>query len=94
MPKRLTRIRNPVPAQRATDANRVLEQPGTSVLDLLDRLLNKGVLATGDITLGVAGVDLIYLRLSALLCASDRVLARPAVRPRRTAARPRRRHQA
>jgi len=32
----------------------------------------------GDVTLGVAGVDLIYLRLSTILCAADRVLpARP-----------------
>lgn len=46
----------------------------TSLLDLLDHVLNKGVMATGDITLGVAGVDLIYLRLSTLLCAADRVL--------------------
>ena len=37
-------------------------------------LLNKGVMANGDVTLGVAGIDLIYLRLSALLCAADRVL--------------------
>jgi hypothetical protein len=47
------------------------------VLDILDRVLTKGVMATGDVTLGLAGVDLIYLRLSALLCAIDRVF--PAV---------------
>ena len=52
----------------------VLEAPESSVLDLVDRLLNKGVMANGDVTLGVAGVDLIYLRLSALLCAADRLL--------------------
>jgi hypothetical protein len=34
-------------------------------------------MATGDVTLGVAGIDLIYLRLSALLCAADRVLPTP-----------------
>jgi len=33
-------------------------------------------MANGDVTLGVAGIDLIYLRLSALLCAADRVLPR------------------
>ncbi|HEV3141204.1 MAG TPA: gas vesicle protein GvpJ [Vicinamibacterales bacterium] len=54
-------------------AARVLEPPETTVLDLLDDLLNKGVLATGDLTLGVAGIDLIYLRLSTLLCAADRI---------------------
>jgi DNA polymerase II large subunit len=56
-----------------TVADIVLDAPESTVLDLLDNLLNKGVMANGDVTLGVAGVDLIYLRLSALLCASDRV---------------------
>ena len=54
----------------------MLEPPEASLLDLLDRLLNKGVMANGDVTLGVAGVDLIYVRLAALLCAADRVLPR------------------
>ena len=58
-----------------------------SLLDVLDSLLNKGVMATGDVVLGVAGVDLIYLRLSTLLSAVDRA-ARP---PRRPAKRRRRR---
>jgi len=61
--------------RRPTVAESVLDDTGeTSVVDLLDHVLNKGVMATGDITLGVAGVDLIYLRLSTLLCAADRVL--------------------
>jgi hypothetical protein len=64
-------------AKRKTSvAEHVLDQPQASLLDVLDRLLNKGVMATGDVTLGVAGIDLIYLRLSALLCAADRVLPR------------------
>jgi hypothetical protein len=59
--------------------------PDTSLLDVLDHVLNKGVSATGDVTLGVAGIDLIYLRLSALLCAADRVLPRSEVsRPARS----------
>jgi hypothetical protein len=49
----------------------------TSLLDLVDNLLNQGVVITGDLVLGLAGVDLIYLRVSALLCAADRVLPRP-----------------
>jgi Gas vesicle protein len=32
------------------------------------------VMLNADVTLGVAGIDLIYLRLSSLLCAADRVL--------------------
>ena len=61
-----------------TKADLVLDTPDSTVLDLIDRLLNAGVLAAGDVTLGVAGIDLIYLRLSALLCAADRVLPRAA----------------
>jgi gas vesicle structural protein len=59
-----------------------------SLLDLVDHVLNKGVVVTGDVMLGLADVDLIYLRLTALLCAADRVTpgesstARPAP-PRR-----------
>jgi hypothetical protein len=56
-----------------TVSDQVLEAPDTTVLDLLDNLLNKGVMLTGDITLGVAGIDLVYLRLSTLLCAADRI---------------------
>lgn len=55
--------------------------PESTVLDVIDHLLNKGVMANGDVTLGVAGIDLIYLRLSALLCAADRVLPRDPQAP-------------
>ena len=62
-------------------AHGLLEPPETSILDLLDRLLDKGVMANGDVTLGVAGVDLIYVRLMTLLCAADRVLPRDPLAP-------------
>jgi hypothetical protein len=67
--------------KRRAVADAVLDEPETSVLDVLDHVLAKGVMATGDVTLGVAGVDLIYLRLSALLCSTDRVMP-PAPRRR------------
>ena len=51
-------------------------QPETSLLDLVDNLLNQGVVITGEVVIGLAGVDLIYLQLSALLCSADRVLTR------------------
>jgi hypothetical protein len=69
--------------ERRSVAGRVLETPESSLLDLLDHLLNKGVMATGDVTIGVAGIDLIYLRLSSILCAADRVLPRERLVPRR-----------
>jgi len=63
-------------AERKTPADVVLDAGETSLLDLLDKLLNKGVVLNGDVVLGVAGVDLVYLRLSGLLCAIDRVQRR------------------
>jgi hypothetical protein len=45
-----------------------------SLLEVVDHLLNQGVVITGEVVLGLADVDLIYLRLSAVLCAADRVL--------------------
>lgn len=54
----------------------LLEEADASLLDLVDHVLNKGVVVTGDVMLGLAGVDLVYLRLSAVLCAADRVLPR------------------
>jgi Gas vesicle protein len=38
-----------------------------ALVDLLDRVLATGVVVTGDITLSIAGVDLVYVSLHALL---------------------------
>jgi Gas vesicle protein len=70
----MTMARKKAPPSRQLAAARILEPPETTVLDLLDNLLTKGVLANGDLMLGVAGIDLIYLRLGAMLCAADRVM--------------------
>jgi hypothetical protein len=61
-------------APTAADVDRLLNSEDTSLLDVVDNVLNKGVVLTGDITIGLAQVDLVYLRLSLLLCAADRVL--------------------
>jgi hypothetical protein len=45
-----------------------------SLLDLVDNALTKGVVVSGDVVLGLAGVDLVYLRLSAVLCAVESLL--------------------
>jgi hypothetical protein len=50
------------------------------LVDVLDNLLNRGVVLNADIILALANVDLVYLRLSALLCAADRVLSDDAGR--------------
>ena len=57
---------------------------------MLDKLLNKGVVLNGDVVLGVAGVDLVYLRLSSLLCAVDRMFPDPDRKKRRHNRGPRR----
>jgi gas vesicle structural protein len=57
-----------------TVAEQVLSDEATTLLDVVDHALTKGVVLTGDLTIGLAHVDLVYLRLSLLLCAADQVL--------------------
>jgi hypothetical protein len=71
---------SPQRADSHTPADAVLDATDTTLLDVLDKVLNKGVVLNGDVVMGVAGVDLIYLRLSSLLCAVDRMLPAPAKR--------------
>jgi len=61
-------------ASRRRDAERVLDSSDASLLDIVDNVLNKGVVLSGDLTIALAQVDLVYARLSLLLCAADRVL--------------------
>ena len=49
--------------------------------DLLNRVLDKGVVITGEVTIAVAGVDLVRLDLRLLLVAVER-LARSSIGPR------------
>ena len=53
---------------------RIIDQSETSLVDVIDNLLTRGVVLNADLILALADVDLVYLRLSALLCAADRVL--------------------
>lgn len=48
--------------------------PERTLLDIVDNLLSQGVVISGDAVLGVADVDLVYLKLSVLLCAVDRLV--------------------
>jgi hypothetical protein len=49
-----------------------------SLLDVVDSALNHGVVLQGDLVLGVANVDLIYIKLSALVAALDKITHRSA----------------
>jgi hypothetical protein len=61
---------------------RLLDEGDASLLDVLDNLLNKGVVLNAEIVLALADVDLVYVRLAALLCAADRVFAKRGSGPR------------
>ena len=52
----------------------IVDESGSSLVDVLDNLLSKGVVLNADLILALANVDLIYVRLSALLVAADRLL--------------------
>lgn len=54
-----------------------LDTEKTSLLDVVDAVINRGVVLNGDLVLGVANVDLVYVKLSALLAAIDKVAGEP-----------------
>jgi Gas vesicle protein len=83
------RVRTPLPARPALpappkrkpparpprrDVARIIDQSDASLVDVIDNLLNQGVVLNADLILALANVDLVYVRLSALLCAADRIL--------------------
>lgn len=47
--------------------NVVTKSKDVTLLEVLDRVLDKGVIISGDIVISVADVDLIYLGLKVLL---------------------------
>lgn len=64
----------PAGRSRRSDAELILDSNDASLLDIVDNVLSKGVVLSGDLTIALAQVDLVYARLSLLLCAADRVL--------------------
>ena len=63
-----------VPARPPRHVARIIDDDESTLVDLIDNLLSKGVMLNADLILALANVDLVYIRLSALLCAADRVL--------------------
>jgi hypothetical protein len=53
--------------QLAEPVTSAVESTPTSLVDLLDRLLGTGVVLAGDVTISLAGVDLVQVRLQALI---------------------------
>src|SRR5207302_5425766 len=60
-----------------------LTRDDATLLELVDRLLNKGVVLTGEATISVAGVDLIYLGLNVVLAAVGNLRNRDGAAPAR-----------
>jgi hypothetical protein len=52
-----------------------------ALVDLLNRVLDRGVVVSGEVTISVAGIDLLYLNLS-LLLSSVESLVSPRSDPR------------
>jgi hypothetical protein len=50
-----------------------LAERDVTLVELLDRVIDKGVVLGGDLTLAVADVDLLYLGVRLLLCSVDRL---------------------
>lgn len=44
---------------------------GTTLVDLLDRVVDRGAVVTGDVIISLAGVDLLRLDLRVLLAGVD-----------------------
>ena len=72
MPRPPARALPPPPPPRPEVASLIPEKE-TSLADVIDNLLNRGVVLNADLILALADVDLVYVRLSALLCAADRI---------------------
>ena len=49
-----------------------------ALVDLLDRLLAGGVVITGDLTISLAGVDLVHVSLRALISSVSTLTEEPA----------------
>src|SRR5258708_9715802 len=54
-------------SQNSETRDQILKNQQVTLLELLDRLLDKGVVVKGEILLSVADVDLVYLNLGLLL---------------------------
>lgn len=54
-------------AGEPVDTGKASGRRPVALVDLLDRLLGAGVVLSGDITISIAGVDLVEVRLHALI---------------------------
>lgn len=57
----------------STDITIRHQDKNLTLLELLDRVLDKGVVVAGDITISVADIDLIYVGLRLLVCSVEKM---------------------
>jgi hypothetical protein len=58
-------------------------QEDVSILDILDHVLNAGVVVQGSLVISVAGVDLVYLGLNVVLTSVETALRSLNAEPKR-----------
>ena len=76
-----------MPTEAATE--RAIEELGDiSLLDILDHVLNSGVVIHGSLVISLAGVDLVYVGLNVILTSVETALRNINLQPP-TASRPR-----
>ena len=66
-----TRERRRTAPRQSPKAGRERARREIALIDLIDRLFDGGVVISGDITLAVADVDLLYVGLRALVASVD-----------------------
>ncbi|HJT09538.1 MAG TPA: gas vesicle protein [Candidatus Nitrosotalea sp.] len=52
-------------------SSRQLTQQQLTIVDLIDRILDKGVVITGDITVSIVGVDLLSLKINLVIASLE-----------------------
>jgi hypothetical protein len=65
-----------------SDATERWSDNQVALVDLIDRVIGGGVVIAGDVVLGVAGVDLVYLGLRLVLAPAHEVERSIALRTR------------
>lgn len=52
-------------------ANTQLNRKELTIVDLLDRILDKGIVINGDITISIVGVDLLSLKINLVIASLE-----------------------
>src|SRR5436853_3922121 len=56
----------------STSGRGISPAPSTSIIDILDRVLDKGLVVAGDVSISLANVELLTIRIRLLVCSIDK----------------------